>query len=265
MENQNLFDDFFNAIENYDLNTIGKKANLKFYLNFIFKEISFEGKSLIDIGAGSGLLSFYAAYMGANKVVLLEPESDGSSKDVFDKLLKMPRLISQSEIIIKKIKFQNYESIDQKFDIILLHNSINHLDETAYETLLKCNKSEQKYNAIFKKLSDLASPDATLIITDCSRRNFFYDFGFKNPFDPTIEWHKHQSPNYLKNILLKFGFINPKIRWISPTDFRTIGRIFFGNPIISYFTSSYFCLKMSKENKFKNLNEQLKKIIANDI
>ena len=43
-----------------------------------FDGIEFAGRSLLDIGAGAGIVSSYAACMGASRVVALEPEAAGS-------------------------------------------------------------------------------------------------------------------------------------------------------------------------------------------
>jgi len=58
---------------------------LKFHLNFLFKDIDFKDKNVLDIGGGVGIHSFYAACMGARKVICLEPELAGSSTKLKEK------------------------------------------------------------------------------------------------------------------------------------------------------------------------------------
>ena len=68
--------DFYKIIS--DNGFYSKPERLKFYLEQqLFKGIDFKGKSLIDIGGGSGLFGYYAALKGASKVVIMEPEFDG--------------------------------------------------------------------------------------------------------------------------------------------------------------------------------------------
>ena len=222
------------------------KEDLRFYLNYLFQRISFNGKSMLDIGGGSGLYSFYGSIRGAEEVICLEPELEGSTKDTLDSFKQLSASLLLRNVILLRTTFQEYDPGDKTFDIILLHDSINHLDEEACMKLQHNNDAKNRYKAIFKKLSRLASPGAIIIITDCSPNNFFALLGVPNPFAPKIEWHKHQSPEYWNNMLSNYGFVNPKIRWTSFSFLRKIGRFLLGNRFASYLLNSYFCLTMNK-------------------
>jgi len=144
------------------------------------------------------------------------------------------------------IEIQRFDPGDMKFHIILLHNSINHLDEKACIKVHYDPEAIKTYKQIFQKLSDLSVKGAKLIIADCSKYNFFYLCKLKNPFAPDIEWHKHQPPEYWAKFLQKVGFCNPIIRWRSFDQLRSVGRFLSGNKVISYFLQSHFCLTMEK-------------------
>lgn len=221
------------------------KTNLRFYLDYLFQDVSFVGKSMLDVGGGSGLYSFYGAIMGAKEVICLEPEVEGSTKGVSDKFKQLSAGLSLSNVSLQPVRFQDFDAGDQTFDIILLHNSINHLDEEACIKLQYDDDARNRYKFIFQKLSKVAAPGAKLIIADCSRYNFFASLGIRNPFAPTIEWHKHQPPEFWSSILLNYGFMNPKVRWTSFSNLRRIGRLF-GNHFASYFLTSHFCLTMDR-------------------
>lgn len=230
------------------------KRYLTFYLNFLFQNISFAGKSMLDIGGGSGLYSFFAAIRGVKHVICLEPETEGSTKGTLKKFKQLSASLSLSNVSLQPVAFQEFDPGNQTFDIILLHYSINHLDEQACIKLQYDGDARKRYELIFQKLSKIAAPSAKLIITDCSRHNFFALLGIRNPFAPTIEWHKHQSPEFWSNMLSDHGFIDPKIRWgldveayfSSFSDLRKRGRLLFGNRFASYFLTSYFLLVMDK-------------------
>lgn len=221
------------------------KENLRFYLNYLFQDVSFIGKSMLDIGGGSGLYSFYGAIMGAKEVVCLEPELEGSTKGVLHRSKQLSASLSLSNVSLQPVRFQDFDADDQTFDIILLHNSINHLDEEAYIKLQYDDDARKRYKAILQKLSKVAAPGAKLIITDCSRHNLFASLGIRNPFAPTIEWHKHHSPEFWSSMLLNYGFVNPRVRWTSFSNLRRIGRVF-GNRFASYFLTSHFVLVMDR-------------------
>lgn len=223
------------------------KKRLKFYLDYLFEKTNFDNKQMLDIGAGRGMFSFYAACKGA-KIVSIEPEAEGSTHDSINKFKKIQSALGLTEVIqLEKTTFQNYNSSNKKFDIILLHGAINHLDETACINLQHDNNAIEKYNKIFEKIYNLANKRAELIITDCSKYNFFAKLNITNPFDPNIEWHKHQPPEYWSKLLLDPGFVNPKIRYTTPPMLYSIGKLLLSNKIASYFTWSSFCLTMEKK------------------
>ena len=224
-----------------------KPARLKFYLEqYLFKGIDFSNKVVLDIGGGSGLFSFFCALNGARKVVILEPEFDGSSVGMRNKFLNLKNNFPEVD---------NIEMIDEvlqdyftqtRFDFVIMHNSINHLNEEACITLKKNTESLNLYKELFDKLYFLMKEDGVLLISDCSNINFYSSIGLKNPIAPNIEWHKHQAPKVWINLLISVGFNWESTQWASPNFLRRFGRVIFGNPIMSYFTTSDFLIKMHK-------------------
>lgn len=223
------------------------KGRLQFYLRRLFEDISFENKRFMDIGAGNGLFSFYAACKGAKEVLCLEPEAEGSSEDVCTHFRKVHSHLSfLDQVKLEHSTIQSLEPCGKKFDVILLHGSVNHLDENACIHLLRDENARNNYRAMFSKISSIANIGAKIIIYDCSRYNFFSLLGVKNPFASSIEWHKHQSPKLWAELLSEAGFCNPKIKWHSFNVLGSPGRLFLGNKFMSYFISSHFFLKMEK-------------------
>ena len=222
------------------------RRNLQFYLKALFKDIALENRRVLDIGGGSGLHSFYAACMGAKEVVCLEPETGGSRSGMGAKFRKLGGILGYNHVRFEPLTFQAFEPTGKQFDIILLHNSINHLDETACINLLNSEAAKAIYLNMFSKLSSLASGGASLIVCDCSRYNFFALLRIKNPFAPTIEWHKHQAPEVWVDLLSQVGFVNPRIRWTSFNTLRSPGKTLLGNKLLSYFFRSNFCFTMEK-------------------
>jgi SAM-dependent methyltransferase len=222
------------------------RGNLRYYLHYLFQDTTFVGRKLLDVGCGAGLFSFYVACCGASQVTSLEPEAEGSSRGMVDQFQRVSTSLGLNQINLYSKRFQDFDPGNKVFDIILLHNSINHLDEVACANLQHDNQAVETYRAIFQKLSNMASHGAKLIIADCSRHNFFALCHLKNPFGPTMEWHKHQSPGFWAKLLSDVGFRNPKIRWTSFNSLRSIGRMLFGNRVVAFFLQSHFCLTMEK-------------------
>ena len=221
-------------------------GNLKFYLKQIFRGVDFKDKSMLDIGGGNGIYSFYAAISGAKEVICLEPELEGSAEKQNEQRKMLKSSLRVENLKFESCTFQQYEPASKIFDIILMHNSINHLEEESCLTLENNENSRSIYRYLFKKLSEISKPGTVLIICDCSRVNFWNTLGLKNPFLRTIEWNKHQTPELWISLLKEVDFYNPEINWTSFNSFRYPGKILLGNKVMSYLTLSHFCLKMIK-------------------
>lgn len=222
------------------------ERNLRFYQNGLFRGIDFAGKDVLDVGAGTGLNGFYAACGGARRVICLEPAANGSTAGVHGKFQQLKRRLGTANIQMEPDYFQSFDFSGLSFDIILLHNSINHLDEPACVDLLRSRQALYRYRKIFDCLAAIARPGAKLIVCDCSRYNLFALLGTRNPFMPTIEWEKHQSPEVWARLLEEAGFENPKIRWSSFNRLGTPGRWLLGNKPMAWMLKSHFWLTMDK-------------------
>lgn len=225
------------------------KANLKFYLQSLFDNIEWKNKAVLDVGGGSGLLTFYAAAEGAKRVICLEPEADGSRNGMIKQYHDFQAgFASSSPVVQLPLTLQQYvqQSDKEAFDIVIMHNSINHLDEEACIHLRKQDTSYRQYLHIFSDVYSLMRKGGTLVVSDCSCNNFFNDIGIKNIFTPSIEWHKHQAPETWISLFKKAGFKNPTTKWLSPNRLGKFGKVLAGNYLISYLTRSYFKVTVEK-------------------
>jgi 16S rRNA G966 N2-methylase RsmD len=237
-----LLDRYFEVVAQSGRNP----GNARFYLDLLFRGVDLTGKTMLDIGAGDGLNSLYAACMGASNVVCLEPEAAGSSTGAVEAFERAASLLEQKQVQFVPQPLQDYEAADDSFDVLLLHASINHLDEDACIRLHSDPEAQTVYLELFDKLAAMAKPGARLIAVDCARRNLFADLKVTNPIAPMIEWHKHQSPELWASLLARVGFANQTIRWLSFNTLRSYGRLVLGNRIASYCLTSVFLLTMEK-------------------
>ena len=234
---------YLNTIINEGLYSDQKR--LLFKVKEFFGSIDLTNKSVLDIGGGYGLLSFYAGIKGADRVLCLEPESDGSSKGVQNSFNRIKNALNLNNVFLSNSLFQDLYT-DQKYDIIILHNSINHLNEMACINLSKDANSYNEYLLYFKTMNDLLKQNGRIILSDCSRYNFWNAIGLKNPIDLGIEWEKHQSPYIWSELLSKAGFKISKIKWNSFNRVGKIGKIMLGNLIFSYLLTSHFTIYSEK-------------------
>lgn len=210
------------------------------YLEWCFSEVDFIDKNVLDIGGGNGIYSYFSKFKGAKTVINLEPFESGST--YFENNLKTDL---QIETINKTL--QEFSTIE-KFDIIILHDSFNHLDEEAYTKIHNDKESYLKYKGLVNQIVELARKDTYIIITDCAKRNFWGDLGLKNPFAPSIDWELHQSPKLIESLFSDIE-IQSKLRWSPFKRFSGVG-YFISNlgSVPSYFLQSHFNLKI-KINK----------------
>ena len=244
MNNLNKEYNYYQVID--DLKLFSNRRRLKYKLYSIFSNISFQNKNVLDIGGGVGLFCFYARIKGADKVVNLEPQLEGSSKNTSRYFHKINDTINTTNVYLVDQTFQNFGSKEQ-FDVIILHDSINHLNEKACINLEKEETAKITYKKYVKKMYEISSDNSQIIICDCSNRNFFYDVGLKNPLAKNIEWEKHQNPTIWLKLFEEEGFTKVTLKWSSFNRFGKLGSILFGNKIISYFFTSHFCLHVRKK------------------
>jgi len=243
MTNTQALDRFFEAVAEYNL--YSSPRNLQFYLHYLFQDVNLTGKKVLEIGAGAGLCSCYAASSGAEKVISLEPEAAGSTAGVTDRFNKLSNALGLSQVAMYPLTFQDFDPGNEKFDVILLDDCVNHLDEAACVDLLRDAGAIEAYRNIFHKMYDIAADRAKIIITDCSRHNFFALLKRRNPFSPTIEWHKHQAPVTWMRLLADAGFVNPMVKWASFNRLGSVGRLL-GNKPAAFFLQSRFRIEMEK-------------------
>ncbi|MHC5059695.1 MAG: class I SAM-dependent methyltransferase [Planctomycetota bacterium] len=223
----------------------GRKTpqSVKYTCNEVFEGIDLAGKNLLEIGAGEGYLSAYASQY-ANHATAIEPQGQGSSEERASKIDKIHEALSADNFEVVHDTIQNYSCTERKYDIVLMHNSVNHLDEAKCMTLKESEDSRRGYSEIFEKISNMMSPGAKMIVIDCSRYNFFQLLHVKHPICPQIDWNKHQSPETWLGILEPLGFKKDSVTWLVQ---RPLSRLSFvlRNKCAAYFLFSQFRLVVS--------------------
>ena len=222
------------------------KKRLLFRLNTLFEKLEFNDKTVLDVGGGEGLLSFYASFKGAREVICLEPAKEGSRIGAVEKFHCLKTQFQSFNVSLCNDNFQNFNS-DLLFDIIIMHNSINHINEQACMNLRSDKKAKSEYSEYFKKLFKLTNLEGHMIISDCSHLNFWHLIKIQNPYVKSIEWDKHQSPEVWIDMCQRSGFRLEKIKWSSFSRFGKTGEKVIGNRFAAYFFDSHFNLYFIKD------------------
>lgn len=206
---------------------------------FLFRGVQIQGASILDVGCGTGAFAIWAGLHGARDVLGIEPETDGSTAGT---LAQFRESLANLDLVGCVRAQQKYLSelgpTDGPFDVAILYQVINHLDETATLDLHKNPESVARFVTTLSHLRSLLNDGAHLIVADCARRNFWNDLGLVNPLMPTIEWEKHQPPRVWATVLEKCGFRLVRTSWSPMYPLGTITQ----SRIIHYFTISHFCM-----------------------
>lgn len=237
-----MLQQYFSVMEQERRNS----GNLRFEMQKLFGGLSFKGRSVLDIGAGEGVVSHYAACAGARRVVALEPHAAGSHGRMRATFERMRDRLGLGQVVLRGETLQSFEPADERFDVLVSKASINHLDEEKCAILHRDPDARRTYREILGKLGRIANHDAHLIVEDCARHNLFGDLGLRNPLLPAIEWEKHQSPKLWAALLQESGFRAPRIRWTTFNTLRRPGQLLLGNRVAAYPTTSTFCLTMRR-------------------
>lgn len=222
-------------------------GNLRFQNETVFGDVPFAGRSLLDVGAGAGLVASYAACLGATRVVALEPEAAGSHPGaVRERFERIRDQLELDQVELRAETLQEFDPAGETFDVIASIASINHLDEEACMRLHEDPQARATYIELLAKLARASKRGGTLIVVDAARRNLFGDLGLRHPIARSIEWKKHQSPKLWAGLLEEVGFTDPRISWHAFNTLRRPGRLLLGNRPASYVLTSGFLLKMTR-------------------
>ena len=206
----------------------------------LFDGIELSGTSVLDVGCGSGAWVLWSAINGAGQVVGIEPEADGSTLHTLSTLrqtverLGLHQNVSVFDYFLDQLPMQEHE-----FDVIVMFNVINHLNEEAVVDIHKNPDSFKRYLDIGQDLRRRIKPGGWLIVADCGRTNFFYFLGLASPVVKTIEWDKHQDPPIWTKVFTEAGFCSVDLRWSPLQPFTRIT----ANWLVQYFTCSHFVLR----------------------
>ena len=213
----------------------------------IFRGVDLRGRTVLDVGSGLGLTSCYAAARGAKRVVGIEPEAAGCETGTLERARSIRAEMAYEQRVEIVPATLAESGIEGRFDVVVVNDAINHFDEEACAVLDRNPAARGAYRPLFEHLSRLTKPGGSLILTDCSNRNFLPDIGLINPIRRSINWRIHQPPELWAEMFLRFGFRDPRIDWIPLARMGRLGRAIGTWRWAAYFLNSQFRLLLVRE------------------
>ena len=223
---------------------VRRSGNLRFYLDYLFEGVDLRGARVLDIGAGGGRFTFYAAAAGAARVVALEPEADGSDAGVTTQFEHVRDRLGLDSVELRHETLQEFDPGDELFDVFFMHASINHLDEPATMRLHTDEAARQVYRELFAKLAGMGVDGAKLVASDASRHNLVQAAG-SEPAAADDRVGEAPAAGDLDRAAREAGFTEPRVRWSTANSLRRPGRMLLGNRMAAWFTEGAFCLTMT--------------------
>ena len=205
---------------------------------FIFDTIDLRGKRVLEIGCGKGALLAWAALQDAEFVLGLEPEEDGARSGSYNVLERVVSDLKLDTVEIRASKLDD-QFFSEPFDIIILYNVINHLDEQAVKDLHRNPASYSTFLDIVRKIKTLTARKGIVILADAARSNLWGDLGSRSPFAKSIEWNKHQDPMTWQRLFEEVGFKLLDLRW---SHLYPLGK-WSSTFLIHYVTISHFVMR----------------------
>ena len=206
----------------------------------LFHGVQLSEAHVLDVGCGKGAWSLWAALHGAERVVAIEPEAHGSTSSSLETLQQTVRLLSlENKVLASGHYLQELAQQETPFDVVVMYNVINHLDEEAVVRIHHDPIAFNRYVSIFSNLRRQVQLGGWLIVADCARDNIWNQLGLKSPLAPSIEWHKHQNPRVWIDVLDKAGFKYHDLQWSPLQPFLRST----SNWLVQYLTCSHFVLR----------------------
>ena len=208
--------------------------------NFLFRGIDLRGAYVLEIGCGTGAWAIWTSLHGASKVVAIDPEAAGSSKNSFAEFQRNIETFGlQKQIQAIGCSLEDLPKQQRPFDVVVMYNVINHLDEDAVMVLHKEQAAFERYVTLLKNLRSHMRSGSWLVVADCARDNLWANLGLTSPFVPSIEWEKHQNPKTWIEVVEHAGFRTFDLRWSPLQPFPALT----GNRLVEYLTCSHFALR----------------------
>jgi len=216
----------------------------------LFRDVPLEGRSLLEVGSGRGLMTMYAAMEGAARVVSMEPEMVGSRTGMIALQQRRLDVLKINNVEFLAADFNEWEPAGRVFDVVLSRASINHLHASSHHAL-RDSATYRGYVTAIRKMHGVLSSGGVALITDACRYAFFTgarDLGIRRPWDRSrtgINWRHHQNPGTWARLFRDAGFSDVQLRYPLPYRLRALRGLVDAAPA-NFFLQGSFILQATR-------------------
>lgn len=201
--------------------------NYQYIASYYLEEISLNGKKILDIGCGNGLLlSTNCVFSNPKLAVGLDTyRGEGSPVQDYELVKKMHKELSLDNlrlVIGDALQFPFNHAV---FDVIYISHCLHHIYESRIPLQCADEKSSMKIISLLKDVYNMLSRSGIVIIVEVPKYTalrFARPFGFFKNAGFTTK----QEPSDWMYALEKAGFSRFKIKFHTPYPLRHFRRLF---------------------------------------
>jgi len=211
------------------------------------EKVPFQGKRVLDMGCGSGLLLFTACLLSepARAVGLDAYEGEGSPVSDYDFALEAKDALGLPFVEVVKGNALKLPFKKGEFDIVFASHFFHHIYESRNRPSRDSEENIRDIKRVLKNIYNVLSPGGVLIISEEPR---YTGMRLLQPLGliPFTDYSTKQEPKEWIKLLRTTGFENFKVLYHTPYNLRKM-KMIFSNSLGRYLISGQYYIFASRK------------------